>query len=179
MRRILPPAATRGLALLALLLSPTLARAQQAADSTPRPLGVPTAGMHCRAIPVSADDSTNGATTQYEYEIGDVRSPEERDLRASFDAQGRPVGLIALVTFASPERKIVFHAISARFGRGGTAVGVHARQAQSLGTAAQPQPGSSPGGAMTKTLEALTPEEQREALVLAKFLWTKRCEAPR
>ena len=177
MRRILPPAATAGLALLALLL-PAPAGAQLA-DSAPRPLSIPTAELRCRVISVSADDSTRGATTQYEFEVGDVRAPEERDLRASFDAQGHPVGLIALVTFASPERGIVFHAVSARFGRGGSAVGVHARQAQSLSTAAQPQPGSSPGGALTKTLEALTPEEQREARVLAQFLWTKRCELPR
>lgn len=178
MRRIRLPATTTGAPLLALLLGillPVAARAQQPADSTPRPLGVPTAEMRCRAIPVSAEDSTRGATNQYEFEIGDVRAAEERDLRASFDPQGRPVALIAMVTFASPARGIVFHGISARFGRGGDAIGVHARQAQSLATAAQPQPGAPPGGSTTKTLEALTPEEQREARELAAFLWTKRC----
>ena len=169
MRRIL-------LASLLALLLPAAAQAQRtAADSGPRPLGLPLAEPRCRVIPVSAEDSTRGATVQYELEIGDVRSPEERDLRASFDAQGRPISLVAMVTFASPERGIVFHAISARFGRGGDAVGVHARQSQSLAGAAQPQPGTAPGGSMTKTLEALTPEEQREAAALARWIWTRRC----
>ena len=172
MRRILLAVAP------ALLLLPAAAQAQRtAADSGQRPLGVPLppAEPRCRVIPVSAEDSTRGATLQYELEIGDVRSPEERDLRASYDAQGRPISLVAMVTFASPERGIVFHAISARFGRGGDAVGVHARQSQSLASAARPTPGASPGGTMTKTLEALSPEEQREAAALARWIWTKRC----
>jgi hypothetical protein len=109
-----------------------------------------------------------------EFELGDVRSPEERSLRVAWDRTGRPLSLIAMVTFASPERGIIFHGISARFGRGGDAVGVHARHAQPI--AAQPQ-GGSPGNnaAITKTLESLTAAEQREARELAAWLWTKRC----
>ena len=170
MRRI-PALGVLSLALLLLLLLPTTAAAQ--ADSTPRPLGIPSAEMRCRILPLAAEDSARGAAVQMEFEIGDVRSAEERSLRVAWDRAGRPVSLIAMVTFASPERGIVFHGISARFGRGGDAVGVHARHSQGIADAARPE--SAAGGAMTKTLQSLTAEEQREARALAAWLWTKRC----
>lgn len=163
--------------LLALLLLPA-PLAAQATGATPRPLSVPAAELRCRVVPLSAEDSTRGAAVQLEFEMGDVRSPEERSLRVSYDRRGRPVSLIAMVTYASRERGIVFHGISARFGRGGDAAGVHARHAQTIADTAA-APGSPPAtGAMTKTLEALTPQEQREARELAAFLWTKRCGEP-